>query len=549
MIILISTIPFGASCFLVYSRAVSAMKNEAQILEQKKMDKMAGSLDNFIRSMDKLCIVMLQQNDVRQVFSTKESTVNLSGCYTNIMNDLNLFTLSYGYIRGVKVYSELNGCVVSQVAVTAAENDTTGLLECYRNAGDGLYIAAADSNGAGIKTVTFMRKMKIGAETLGAVCIEVHINRLFEELGISYNDENDRLMLTDDRGRVFISSYVSDINRETESVLKSGKENGLKIYELPSSTEKWQYVHMYSETYYSGASRRMTHMVALLICLSLIMVLLTAVYISRQTFRPLAEILEYFGNGEGEQPYDSNELGYIIRSISALADENVNLTAEMQQRIVMLNKAQLCALQNQINPHFMYNTLETIKWVVMDLENEDCKASSMIEMLADVISYSLDAERYLVSLDEEIENTKTYISILKIRYEDRFHIEWEIDPRLQNVKVLKLCMQPLIENAMVHGIAPKRAEGKIRIAVKKMKSDLCVEVEDDGVGIDAEKLGELRKSLEDGHGMEGKHVGLRNVNLRTRLAFGDEYGISVFSEKGKGTKVSLLMKMQIIPEK
>lgn len=549
MITLIITIPFGLSCFVVYRSSMSAMKNEARTLSQEKMDKMTGALDNFIKSIDKLCIVILQQPEVQEIFSTKESVSNLSSSHMKIMDDLNMFTLSYGYIKRIQVYSDLNDYIVSQVAVSEAKTDTSGMLQNYRNAGDKLYVVASDSNGAGIQSVTFMRRKRVGSELLGAVSVEVHIDRLFKELGISYNDINDRLMLVNRENRVLLSSYPPDINVQAETLFDKTAEaahaDGIDylLTRAQAAAGDWEYVHMYNETYYTYANSQMVKMSVILIFFVLIMSVLIGIYISAQTFRPLKEIVEYFYKEEASQPGDANELGYIIRNITALASENVNLNEEMQKRLVMLNKAQLQALQSQINPHFMYNTLETIKWVVMDLEENDDQASSMIEMLADVIRYSLDMEHYLVKLEEEIRYTKSYINILRIRYGDRFKVYWNVEAEDRNTHVLKLCLQPLIENAIIHGIVPKRREtGTICISVKDVKEDLCIEVSDDGVGIAPEKLEELRSDLESAPVLKGEHVGLRNVNLRTKLVFGDAYGISVFSEPDAGTRVVLLMK-------
>ena len=286
----------------------------------------------------------------------------------------------------------------------------------------------------------------------------------------------------------------------------------------------------------------MVGMAWLLIGFVFIMGILIAVYISEKTFRPLAEIVQYFRKDENSQQGDINEIGYIMRNILMLTDKNANLTEEMQERIVLMNKAQLKSLQSQINPHFMYNTLETIKWVVMDIEDENDMASSMIEMLAEILKYSLDMEHYLVKLNEEIEYTKSYINILKLRHGDRFDVIWNIAPELDDVKVLKLCLQPIIENAMTHGILPKRTSGTIEISIRINKKDIIIEIKDDGIGIDNEKLEEIYKDMKKGHEISQRHIGLKNVDLRTKLVFGDEYGISIASECDKGTVVTLRMR-------
>ena len=548
-IVLIITISFGLISFFVYQKSVSVLENETDKLSQEKVEKLAVSMNSFIKSMDRLCIVLLQEPDVQQVFSIKESTLNLSDNYMKIMDDITMFTLSYEYIKNISVYSALNNCIISQAVVAEVEDGYgTEFMKIYKNAGDGLYISTSDSNGAGIKTATFTRKRRVGNETLGAVCIEVHLNKFFEEIGVKYNDINERFMIADQNGKIILSSYLDDINKDISERFTDGKrttkQNDIEYLSATSTTNegKWQYLYLYNEEYYNQVNDQMIGMAWLLVAFVFVMGVLIAVYISEKTFRPLAEIVQYFRKDENAQQGDINEIGYIMRNILMLTDKNANLTEEMQERIVLMNKAQLKSLQSQINPHFMYNTLETIKWVVMDIEDENDMASSMIEMLAEILKYSLDMEHYLVKLNEEIEYTKSYINILKLRHGDRFDVIWNIDPELEDVKVLKLCLQPIIENAMTHGILPKRMGGTIEISIRVNKKDIIIEIKDDGVGIDNEKLEEIYKDMKKGYEISQRHIGLKNVDLRTKLVFGDEYGSSIASECDKGTVVTLRMR-------
>ena len=550
MIILVTAIPFGASCFIVYQRYASTANNEYQMQSVEKITKMADSMDNFIKSMDRLCLALLQRTDVLQIFVTDEDAVNLSTNYANIMDDINMFILTYGYIQNINVYSELNRIIISQAAARSVDEGVNNALQIEEPADEGLRVVASYGNGGQVKTITFIRGKKVGNEFLGTVSIDVHIDKLFKEMGISYNDADERLMLVDSNNQIILSSYIADINKQGENVFKNESERvnadgtGYMLNMLDSKAGDWTFVYMHNDDYLSGSKSRMLSMLLVVIFFSMFMVMLVAVYVSKKTFRPLAEILEYFGKNDTEHD-DSSELSYIIRSITSLASENLYLTEENQKKIVMMNKAQCQALQNQINPHFIYNTLETIKWIVIDLEKNDNRASSTIEMLADVIGYGLDIEQYLADLQSEINNAKAYVEILKIRYENKFTVEWDIEPELENVRVLRLCVQPLIENAMLHGIVPKRSVGTIKISVKSDKKDLLIEVTDDGVGIDEDELQQIRSELSAAN-INGKHIGLSNVNLRAKLAFGDEYGVSIYSQKGVGTRTLLRMKKTFV---
>ena len=166
----------------------------------------------------------------------------------------------------------------------------------------------------------------------------------------------------------------------------------------------------------------------------------------------------------------------------------------------------------------------------------------MIEKLSKILRYSLENNEYIVDTETELEYTRTYIEILQIRYENMFTIEWDINPEAENAKIMKLSLQPIIENAIMHGIIPRRDEkGKIAIRIRKSDADLIVDIEDNGVGIPESKIAELRKLINDGT-VKSKHgVGISNVNQRIKLIYGDEYGIELYSDSKK-TVVSMRMK-------
>jgi len=207
-----------------------------------------------------------------------------------------------------------------------------------------------------------------------------------------------------------------------------------------------------------------------------------------------------------------------------------------------LKKAEMRALQAQINPHFLYNTLDTIIWMA-----ESKKYKQVIEIVSALSKFfriSLSKGRDWITIAEEVEQTRSYLTIQKIRYRDVLDFTIDIDEGVSENTILKLIMQPLVENAIYHGIKNKRQGGTINVRAKmKNENEVLLEVEDDGIGFTEEKLAQLREELADDSGdirMESG-FGIGNVNKRIRLYYGKQYGLSVRSIYNTGTCVTLVI--------
>jgi two-component system sensor histidine kinase YesM len=207
-----------------------------------------------------------------------------------------------------------------------------------------------------------------------------------------------------------------------------------------------------------------------------------------------------------------------------------------------LKKAEMRALQAQINPHFLYNTLDTIIWMA-----ESKKYKQVIEIVSALSKFfriSLSKGKDWITIAEEIEQTRSYLTIQKIRYRDVLDFNIDYDEKVTNNTILKLILQPLVENALYHGIKNKRQGGTIYVRAKmKNENEVLLEVEDDGIGFTEEKLVQLQAELADDSGdirMESG-FGIGNVNKRIRLYYGKQYGLSVRSKYNTGTCVTLVI--------
>jgi two-component system sensor histidine kinase YesM len=220
---------------------------------------------------------------------------------------------------------------------------------------------------------------------------------------------------------------------------------------------------------------------------------------------------------------------------------------QQQRRLEILQKqADLQAYQSQISPHFLYNMLDAIRGQA--LEDGSTAASDMIESLSAMMRYVISNKDNMVTLGTEIKSVDNYIKIQQYRFGSRFvynkYLD-ELDSGHIEMKIPKMTIQPIIENAISHGVEPMISGGEISLTVFNTQSRVIIQVADNGTGMDCERLAEVRRKLLKGEvaaGTEsgrGTGIALQNVNARIKLAFGDRFGISVSSTVGMGTSVEI----------
>lgn len=265
----------------------------------------------------------------------------------------------------------------------------------------------------------------------------------------------------------------------------------------------------------------------------------------------VASIIDYYEES-GEYPEELYQIGeeydYFFQSVLKIFEQHRRAIVQDYEKQIQLERAEIRALQMQINPHFLYNTMETIYWKVMEAAKGYCPANQMIENLSDILHYSLSEGEDLVRLQDELRIAEKYIQIQKMRFGDFFEVVCDREDSCMDVRVPKLFLQPLIENAIQHGLlasSEMKQAGKIKLRVRNLGEDVLICVIDNGVGISESRLSELRLLLEEGKTGEG-HIGLFNTNLRVRLHFGEPYGIKVYSKSDLGTVIKIRVPKGIV---
>jgi len=259
-----------------------------------------------------------------------------------------------------------------------------------------------------------------------------------------------------------------------------------------------------------------------------------------QPIRQLSEVTDQVTKGNLAVRSDVRtgaEVSMLSDSLNTMIDKINELLEQVTKEQRRLRKAEFELLQSQINPHFLYNTLDAIVWLAESGEQK--KVVSMVGSLSEFFRTSLNQGKDIISIREELQHVRSYLEIQQIRYQDILKYEIHVPEELQKYLIPKITIQPLVENALYHGIKNKRGFGSIVISGKEEKDFLVLEIIDNGIGMSEERLRQVEEGIWHKVPTEKDIYGLYNVNERIRLNFGEKFGISIESVYGEGTVVSV----------
>lgn len=277
----------------------------------------------------------------------------------------------------------------------------------------------------------------------------------------------------------------------------------------------------------------------------LLMVAVLIVMIVTDIIRPIRElskVTERVAEGDFSvraRVETQDEVAVLADSVNSMTESLEGLVSKIKEDERKMRKADLRLLQEQINPHFLYNTLDTIVWLIEG--NDSDKAVSMVMSLSEFFRLVLSKGKEYITIQEEELHIRSYLEIQQVRYRDILEYEIRIAPELYGYRILKLTLQPLVENSLYHGIKYKRAKGNILVTGELCGEEVHFTVEDNGIGMEEEELSKLQGEIEKPCKDTEKGFGLANVNERIRMNFGPEYGMRIESVRGAGTRVEVVI--------
>ncbi len=276
--------------------------------------------------------------------------------------------------------------------------------------------------------------------------------------------------------------------------------------------------------------------------ITIILLLFGNAFISSRVTDPIRRLensIKYLEEGNLEADVyigGTHEIRHLGRTITSMVRQMRKLMDDMVAEQHEKRKSALDALQSQINPHFLYNTLDSVVWMIESERYQE--AISMVTALAKLFRISLSKGKNIISIRDEIAHAKYYLDIQKVRYKNRFEVKMDIDPTIEDYCTIKLIVQPLLENAIYYGVEHMDGEGEIILRGYEDGDDVCVEVIDNGMGIPKENI-EFLLTDDTRVRKHGSGIGLRNIDQRIKLYFKGDYGLTIESELDEGTTVRI----------
>ena len=336
------------------------------------------------------------------------------------------------------------------------------------------------------------------------------------------------------------TEYIEEVKNCTEEYLELGEGEEARLYTISRSEKTgWTVV---SCSYIAELLKRSDQAQRLYLMIAVVLIVAALVIsniLSREITQPIQRLKDSMalvqegnfqvGNVEVES---NNEIGSLTETFHTMTCRIQELMDEIISEQEAKRKSELKALQSQINPHSLYNTLDSIIWMAEGKRNEEVVL--MTASLARLLRQNISNEDEEILISQEVEYCKNYLTIQKMRYQDKLEFKIQVEPSIQNEKIIKLVLQPLIENAIYHGLKYKESKGLLLLRGYEKERDIFFEICDDGVGMDREALEHIFEKHTVNYRSNG--VGVYNVQKRIQLTYGAEYGISYESVKGQGTK-------------
>lgn len=549
----LTVIPFIVLSIMFYSNTLKNIREEITSENSYIFDNSVNIIDRTLMEVDTLSS-SLASNESTQLYTINNVSTDSFKTISRLAKTLPII---YRYIDSIYIYSEPTDTVImDNNSIPLSDLSDTDWISAYHavTSPKGTIIPRSKNN-VYPQLITIIKPIYVADEKKGAIIMNINAQSIYNSMLYQHYKDDRLFFLINADNKIIISSELSYFNTYPDNIglntltIESNPKNS--VYEIndknyvvlsgDSSISDYKYISAYPLELYEHKLSTMKLQIIGILLLLMIIIFILAYVASVRSYSPLNEIISFLDNSQPPadsiEEEDKNELMYIINSIQTHINDKTKMAEILEERMKLLRKSQYDMLQTQINPHFLYNTLETINWMAYNMSNSENPVSKSLINLASFFRNTLTSG-YFVSIENEIKYTKEYVNILALRYGDLFDIEWDIDESILSYTIIKICLQPIIENAVYHGIKQKNDKGLIKIKGLCDDNNIILIVSDDGVGIEKNALDELNKTLsETSFTNEKSHIGLSNVNQRIKIIFGDSYGIHVESTVGVGTDV------------
>ena len=564
LIVAIAVVSF-MMIFIVRSKSelqTTSMEYTGQLLQMVN-----ENIDSYIVNMENIAEIVMDNTDVKYFLLTKESEEGLKNVFgLGVQEQFKTLKETRNDIYNIGILCDNGTYMINDKDTIINPYADVKSLDWYKRALEGEEVITSSHVQNIVKdeypwVVTLSQEIDLGESTTNRAVLFIDlnystINSLCEKMSLG---ESGYVFILDEEGTLvyhprqqlvysgFWEENLELVSETEESILYSQDEE--RIYSIVrSEVTGWTIVGVtYVDELLEGMNRdRITYYVMAIILIGIAMTL--AVAISGMITQPIHDLrnsMRQVEKGDFEfelvEPNTGDEISGLIRSFNIMVRKIHQLIEKNNQEQEEKRKSELNALQAQINPHFLYNTLDSIIWMAEDGNTRDVVL--MTSALAKLFRKSISNRNEMIMLSEEIDYTRSYLTIQKMRYKDKLEYEIDVDPMVSHIEVIKLIVQPLVENAIYHGIKYKEdGKGTIRVESAYAGDKLEIKVIDNGIGMSKEALEHIfDERVTDRH---KNGVGVLNVHRRIQLHYGMAYGLSFESEVGVGTTVTITLPLE-----
>jgi len=558
-LILLPIVTLGVIGNVIYSKSIEDQTNAhtAQMIEQ-----VTRNVEFYIHDMENIIYYLSNEPMVIEFLKLESNGVPTDRIDTEVRRVLRTYTGVHQEIAGILIINE-NDHYISNEMYRIARDPLTDEIWYKRAVALPKTIQlfskpigrniTTTGNYSADEVVSIAKAITdpVTGKRLGVILIDLKLNIIKQVIEAITLGKSGFLYIMDANGDVVyapVNPVVYRVKNEwltdpAHSIVRDIQGNSFQIIYKDSDYTNWKTVGVFSLNETLKEVTNIRHYSMLIGGFTLVLAVAAAFFFTASIAKPLGKLRSLMKKAEeGDLSVRFNskyndEIGQLGNSFNNMIQEISNLIDLVYEEQKRKREAELKTLQAQIKPHFLYNTLDTIQWMAQDHGAKDI--FNIVGALANLFRIGLSKGKEMITVREELEHIKSYLTIQKARYEDRLNYEISYDENVLNHRVLKLILQPLVENAIYHGLNARRGGGTVTITAWLEDNKLYFCVADNGMGMTPEKLKEIQALLSSGLEPATTGFGIFNVNERIRLSFGSEYGLSYTSVYGEGTKVEV----------
>ncbi|WP_185970949.1 cache domain-containing sensor histidine kinase [Alkalicoccobacillus porphyridii] len=557
-------IPLNVLGMVTYYYFSKTLEDQTYRFTVQIIDQVNQNVNAYIEEMHRLSLLPLYDREVLAILQDHEDPTHYTFPKTDELERMSSFlsTLSYNRqeLSGIHIMANdgsLFGNLGSPRSVHRMTNDVKDEWHQTLMVGDGRSLLLPTHNPSYLLAETDV--FSVGRvirdpesfNHLGMIKIDIQltfIESLLEDVSLS---EDPSISIIDNQGNLFFEKgkpvyrmlqnegYIISDFVERESVVADGIAYLPVIRETPGG--EVQTIVFLPEHKIFGASQSLRMFTLGLMAAATVLIIMLGLLAERRLTKPIFELRHHMALAEkGEfnhriKTYSKDELGQLSVSFNHMMEQINELIARVYRTEIREKEAEIKALQSQMNPHFIYNTLEHIN--MMAITKREYEISDMVASLGKLIRYSIDQKTRFVPLKDELAFVESYVSIQQKRLEGQLTFSISVPEKLLTIKIPKLTIQPLLENAIEHGHIHGGIKGDICIKGWQEDGKCYIQVADSGQGMELEQLQRIRTKQQQFH--DGNRIALANIAERLNLLLGEPYGLTVESERGVGTKVTI----------